>query len=111
MFVYERLNFVLSFAQASPAGVRLYNVFLDLLYLHMFGVLDESNYEDAVKMVFGHQGGPAELRAHLPELHQADPHRRLRDVRPGPEPPTCSRTGWAARSTPSPCFSPGRAAS
>ena len=57
MLLYERLSLAYAFAMNSPVGSRVYEVFLDMLYLNLFGVIDESGFEDSMRMVFGHVGG------------------------------------------------------
>lgn len=55
--LYERLNFAYSFAVESSAGIRLYEVFRRLLFMGLFGVIDETGFEDGVRMMFGSNGG------------------------------------------------------
>lgn len=57
VLLYERLRLAHAMAQASPAGLAVFTVFRDLLYLNLFGVVDEASYEDGVRMLFGPAGG------------------------------------------------------
>lgn len=57
VLLYERLSFAWTFAQNSPAGAALYDVFKRLLFMSLFGAVDETGFEDGVRMMFGSNGG------------------------------------------------------
>ena len=57
IFLYERFNFAFSFAMASTAGLKLYEIFRQLIFMNIFGILDENNYEDSIRMLFDYNSG------------------------------------------------------
>lgn len=57
ILLFERFSFVCEFAQKSPAAAPIYTIFKQLLYMELFGIVDEAGYEDAIRMIFGHCGG------------------------------------------------------
>ena len=57
IFLYERFNFAYIYAIGSPVGLKLYETFKQLVFMNIFGVLDENNYEDSIRMIFDYHSG------------------------------------------------------
>lgn len=57
IFLYERFQFAFAFALSSTAGIKLYEIFKQLVFMNIFGILDENNFEDSVRMIFDSNSG------------------------------------------------------
>jgi histone deacetylase complex regulatory component SIN3 len=57
ILLYERFEYASHFSKASFGNNGLYEFFKQILFMQLFGILDISQYEDAIRMLFDHQSG------------------------------------------------------
>lgn len=57
ILLYERFDYASHFSRTSFGNNELYEFFKQILVMQLFGILDISQYEDAIRMLFDHQSG------------------------------------------------------
>ena len=57
ILLYERFEYASLFSKSAFGNSELYEFFKQILLMQLFNILDISQYEDAIRMLFDHQSG------------------------------------------------------